>query len=92
MSTQLPLQDSQLCRKQLLYLLSWRRRLDKLTKNAWGNRGMGAYNASKHAVVGWTRSMDHLPDICNVRVNAVCPYWVGKKLINDTKYLSFFLF
>ncbi|KAI9490650.1 hypothetical protein BDB00DRAFT_875112 [Zychaea mexicana] len=34
------------------------------------------YNATKHAVVGWTRSLGMLKDICNVRVNAVCPHWV----------------
>ena len=28
------------------------------------------YNATKHAVVGWTRSLAMLKDICNVRVNA----------------------
>ncbi|KAJ8656851.1 hypothetical protein O0I10_007448 [Lichtheimia ornata] len=35
------------------------------------------YFATKHAVVGWTRSMEMLKDICNVRVNAVCPHWVA---------------
>ncbi|CDS07483.1 hypothetical protein LRAMOSA01432 [Lichtheimia ramosa] len=35
------------------------------------------YYATKHAVVGWTRSMKMLKDICNVRVNAVCPHWVA---------------
>ncbi|KAI8143583.1 hypothetical protein BJV82DRAFT_610958 [Fennellomyces sp. T-0311] len=34
------------------------------------------YTATKHAVVGWTRSLGMLKDLCNVRVNAVCPHWV----------------
>ncbi|KAI7850314.1 hypothetical protein BDC45DRAFT_518535 [Circinella umbellata] len=34
---------------------------------------IAAYCASKHAVVGWTRSFDLLPQIANIRVNAVCP-------------------
>ncbi|KAG2221815.1 hypothetical protein INT45_013311 [Circinella minor] len=34
------------------------------------------YNASKHAVVGWIKSFEHLPSVCNVRINAVCPYAV----------------
>lgn len=33
-------------------------------------RDIDAYCASKHAVVGWTRSLESLKDICNVRVNA----------------------
>ncbi|KAG2216883.1 hypothetical protein INT45_004567, partial [Circinella minor] len=32
-----------------------------------------AYCASKHAVIGWTRSFDLLPHIANIRVNSVCP-------------------
>ncbi|KAI9270591.1 hypothetical protein BDA99DRAFT_502214 [Phascolomyces articulosus] len=34
---------------------------------------IASYCASKHAVVGWTRSLSHLKHVCNVRVNAVCP-------------------
>lgn len=31
---------------------------------------MSAYNASKHAVVGYVRSCSIMPAVCNVRVNA----------------------
>ncbi|KAI8144766.1 hypothetical protein BJV82DRAFT_606184 [Fennellomyces sp. T-0311] len=40
-----------------------------------------SYGASKHAVVGWTRSFNLLPSICNVRVNAVCPHFVDTDII-----------
>ncbi|KAI9262247.1 hypothetical protein BDA99DRAFT_510669 [Phascolomyces articulosus] len=40
-----------------------------------------AYSASKHAVVGWTRSFTLLPQVCNVRVNAVCPHYVDTDMI-----------
>ncbi|KAI7881594.1 NAD(P)-binding protein, partial [Lichtheimia hyalospora FSU 10163] len=41
-------------------------------------RQQAHYFATKHAVVGWTRSVGSmLKEICNVRVNAVCPSWVG---------------
>ncbi|CDS08585.1 hypothetical protein LRAMOSA09946 [Lichtheimia ramosa] len=33
-----------------------------------------AYNASKHALIGWIRSFTMLPAVCNVRINAVCPH------------------
>ncbi|KAI9275840.1 hypothetical protein BDA99DRAFT_532786 [Phascolomyces articulosus] len=32
---------------------------------------LSSYTASKHAVVGWTRSLANMKAICNVRVNAV---------------------
>ncbi|KAI7881908.1 NAD(P)-binding protein [Lichtheimia hyalospora FSU 10163] len=38
--------------------------------------GLDNYVATKHAVVGWTRSLAYLNNACNVRVNAICPYWV----------------
>ncbi|KAI9278897.1 hypothetical protein BDA99DRAFT_493394 [Phascolomyces articulosus] len=41
-----------------------------------GPFALSVYNASKHAMIGWTRSLGMLKDICNVRVNAVCPHWV----------------
>ncbi|ORY95777.1 hypothetical protein BCR43DRAFT_515863 [Syncephalastrum racemosum] len=44
--------------------------------------GLNAYNATKHAVMGWTRSLDHLQEVCNVRVNAVCPFWVDTDMIH----------
>ncbi|KAI7898592.1 uncharacterized protein BX663DRAFT_524008 [Cokeromyces recurvatus] len=47
-----------------------------------------SYNASKHAVIGYTRSFDFLPRICNVRVNALCPYWVETDLIQSITNLE----
>ncbi|KAI8575695.1 hypothetical protein K450DRAFT_260358 [Umbelopsis ramanniana AG] len=43
------------------------------------------YTASKHGVVGWTRSMQPMKDVANVRVNAVCPYWVETDILNGIK-------
>ncbi|KAI8375237.1 hypothetical protein BD560DRAFT_393135 [Blakeslea trispora] len=40
------------------------------------------YTASKHAVVGYTRSLHLLPEICNIRVNAICPSWVDTNMIS----------
>lgn len=37
-----------------------------------------AYNASKHALIGWIRSFTMLPAVCNVRINAVCPHVMCK--------------
>ncbi|KAG0194605.1 hypothetical protein DFQ28_008864 [Apophysomyces sp. BC1034] len=42
---------------------------------------LNAYGATKSAVVGWTRSLGYLQRACNVRVSAVCPYWVETELI-----------
>lgn len=39
---------------------------------------LASYCASKHAVIGYTRSFELMPQICNVRVNAICPFWIGK--------------
>ncbi|KAL1935632.1 hypothetical protein VTP01DRAFT_4772 [Rhizomucor pusillus] len=44
---------------------------------------LSSYNASKHAVVGWTRSFELLPAVCGVRVNAICPYWCETDIIKD---------
>ncbi|KAI9269022.1 hypothetical protein BDA99DRAFT_503260 [Phascolomyces articulosus] len=41
------------------------------------------YNASKHAIVGWVRSFEHLPRVCNIRINAVCPHAVETDLSKD---------
>ncbi|SAL99204.1 hypothetical protein [Absidia glauca] len=46
---------------------------------------LAPYTASKHAVVGHTRSFDLLPAVCNVRVNCVCPYWVETDLLTYLK-------
>lgn len=43
------------------------------------HRDLASYSASKHGVIGYTRSFQLMPQICNVRVNAICPFWVGKK-------------
>ncbi|KAI9488619.1 hypothetical protein BDB00DRAFT_877198 [Zychaea mexicana] len=44
---------------------------------------MGTYNAAKHAVAGWVRTLDWMPQVCGVRVNAVCPAWVDTDLLTD---------
>ncbi|KAI9488617.1 hypothetical protein BDB00DRAFT_932549 [Zychaea mexicana] len=44
---------------------------------------MSIYNASKHGVIGWTRSCAIYQPVCNVRVNAVCPTWVDTDLAVD---------
>ncbi|KAI8353331.1 hypothetical protein BD560DRAFT_215439 [Blakeslea trispora] len=41
--------------------------------------------ASKHAVVAYTRSFQWMPDICQVRVNAVCPEWVETDMVLAAK-------
>ncbi|ORZ22463.1 hypothetical protein BCR42DRAFT_368376 [Absidia repens] len=42
--------------------------------------GLGAYAATKHAVIGWTRSLEPLQSF-NIRANAVCPYWTETDII-----------
>ncbi|KAI7882582.1 NAD(P)-binding protein [Lichtheimia hyalospora FSU 10163] len=44
---------------------------------------MSIYNASKHGVVGWTRSCGIYKHVCNVRVNAICPTWIKTELSED---------
>ena len=44
---------------------------------------MSDYTASKHAIVGWTRTPFRLPEQCNVRVNAVCPTWIETDFIKN---------
>ncbi|KAI8145470.1 hypothetical protein BJV82DRAFT_603792 [Fennellomyces sp. T-0311] len=44
---------------------------------------MGTYNAAKHAVAGWVRTLDWMPKVCNVRVNAVCPAWIDTDLLTN---------
>ncbi|OAD06040.1 hypothetical protein MUCCIDRAFT_139177 [Mucor lusitanicus CBS 277.49] len=39
---------------------------------------LASYNASKHGVIGYTRSFTLMPYVCNVRVNALCPFYVGR--------------
>lgn len=59
-----------------------RQSFDRLT-TAFSCRSVSIYTASKFAVAGWTRSFSLLPQVCNVRVNAVCPYWVETDLAHD---------
>ncbi|KAI9488618.1 hypothetical protein BDB00DRAFT_877197 [Zychaea mexicana] len=44
---------------------------------------VGIYAASKHGVIGWTRSNAIFEHVCGVRMNAVCPYWVETELAGD---------
>ncbi|KAI7882020.1 NAD(P)-binding protein [Lichtheimia hyalospora FSU 10163] len=46
---------------------------------------VSSYVASKHAVIGYTRSLYMLPKVCNVRVNAVCPYYAETDIIKFPK-------
>ncbi|KAL7311717.1 hypothetical protein PS15m_009441 [Mucor circinelloides] len=46
---------------------------------------LASYNASKHGVIGYTRSFQLMPHICNVRVNALCPFWVETDLLPTFK-------
>ncbi|CAO3638861.1 unnamed protein product [Mucor fragilis] len=46
---------------------------------------LASYNASKHGVIGYTRSFQLMPYICNVRVNALCPFWVETDLLPSFK-------
>ncbi|CAO0790125.1 unnamed protein product [Mucor circinelloides] len=43
---------------------------------------LASYNASKHGVIGYTRSFTLMPYICNVRVNAICPFFVDTDLVS----------
>ncbi|KAI9309295.1 hypothetical protein BJ944DRAFT_284726 [Cunninghamella echinulata] len=47
-----------------------------------GGPGISAYAATKHAVNGWTRSLEHLYPSVNIRVNAVLPYWTKTDIID----------
>ena len=37
-------------------------------------RAMGTYNAAKHAVAGWVRTLDWMPKVNGIRVNAGMKY------------------
>jgi len=58
------------------------------TAAKWGAAGQSAYNASKHAVLGLTRSLALEVASQGVRVNAVCPWWVDTELIDDNALSS----
>ncbi|CEP13815.1 hypothetical protein [Parasitella parasitica] len=47
--------------------------------------GFVSNNASKHGVIGYTRSFQFKPYIFNVCINALCPYWVETALLSGTK-------
>ncbi|KAG2233059.1 hypothetical protein INT48_009859 [Thamnidium elegans] len=44
-----------------------------------------AYVATKHAVIGYVRSCAFLPEVCNVRVNAVCPTFVDTEFLDNVR-------
>ncbi|KAI9275838.1 hypothetical protein BDA99DRAFT_496574 [Phascolomyces articulosus] len=44
---------------------------------------LGQYTASKHGIVGWTRCLANMKEVCNVRVNAVCPCVCDTDLNNN---------
>ncbi|KAI8066756.1 hypothetical protein BC940DRAFT_302227 [Gongronella butleri] len=44
---------------------------------------LSAYNSAKHGVVGWVRSLDYMPSVCNVRINAICPAWIDTELLDN---------
>ncbi len=50
----------------------------------WGLRYSAAYNASKHAMLGLTRSLALDYATKGVTVNAVCPGWVQTEMVEDT--------
>ncbi|OBZ86668.1 15-hydroxyprostaglandin dehydrogenase [NAD(+)] [Choanephora cucurbitarum] len=43
------------------------------------------YCASKNAVISYTRSFTLMPEICQVRVNALCPEWVDTDMMIAAK-------
>ena len=51
------------------------------TAGKYGTANQSAYNASKHAVLGLTRSLALEVARQGVRVNAICPGWVDTELI-----------
>lgn len=46
------------------------------TAGKWGSRNQSAYNTSKHAIIGLTRSLALEMAPFNITVNAVCPWFV----------------
>lgn len=52
------------------------------TAGKWGSRNQSAYNASKHAIIGLTRSLGLEMAVHNVTVNAICPWFVETDMID----------
>lgn len=48
-----------------------------------GSPGLAAYSASKHGVVGLTRSVSHEVARYNIRVNALCPGYVDTAMLKS---------
>lgn len=48
-----------------------------------GSPGLAAYSASKHGVVGLTRSVSHEVARFNIRVNALCPGYVATDMLKS---------
>ena len=53
------------------------------TAGKWGSRNQVAYNASKHAVVGMTRSLALELSPHKILVNAICPWIVDTDMADD---------
>ncbi|KAG2233047.1 hypothetical protein BDF21DRAFT_396534 [Thamnidium elegans] len=47
-----------------------------------------AYVATKHAIIGYVKSCTFLPEVCNVRINAVCPTFVDTTFMDDVKMVD----
>ncbi len=53
------------------------------TAGKWGSRNQAAYNASKHAVVGMTRSLALELSAHKILINAICPWIVDTGMADD---------
>ena len=53
------------------------------TAGKWGSRNQAAYNASKHAVVGMTRSLALELSPYQILINAICPWIVDTDMADD---------